>query len=298
MTTESGLEISLVGRDGVAWDLANHKSPVALLSGGVDGFHIEEIEPQIVTSSRIPGQRRYGRSVKPRSLSLTVRIGDQEPPFRKGDAWRELDSAFWRSLGVGRPFTLSVNGRSLTVSLDASTAAMPKDPAILGKGVYQLDLTADWPYFAGEEVEFWFDLTPTFGTNVFGGGSGTLATPLVIGVPQASGSAAVANLGDVEAWPRWTLIGPGTFTVGIGASEVSIPFALARDQIVFIDTDPLKQTITNAAGENLWPLMGSAPAHFAPIPSADSQPIVVRVSGAQQGTMVGAAFTTQYSRAW
>lgn len=298
MTTESGLDVTLTGGDGVVWNLTQPGSPVALLAGGVDGLHIEEIKPQVINSSRIPGQRRTGRSVNPRSISFNVRVGDDEPPFRINDAWRDLDTSFWRSIGVGRPCTLTVGQRRIVVALDASTAAYNKDPALLGKGIYQLELTADWPYFTGDDVEFWFNLAPSSGTNVFGGGSGTKGPPFVIGIPQTSGSAAVANLGDVEAWPRWTLIGPGSFTVGVGSSEVVIPFALARDQIVFIDTDPQRQTIINADGENLWPSMGSAPVHFAPIPSADSQPVVVRVTGAQQGTMVGAAITNQYSRAW
>lgn len=299
MSGDSGISVVLTGQDGMAWDLVSHTSPVAILASSVSGLHIEEITPQVVTSARIPGQRRAGVSVAPRKIDLTVRVGDESPPYRTGDAWRDLDSSFWRSVGVGQPCTLQVADRSIDVVLDGSTPSFDRDPAIFGKGIYTLELTADWPYFHGDEVSFSFDLSPTTGTNFFGGGSGTKGPPFVLGLPQAATSASVYNPGDVQAWVRWTLVGPGSFTVGVGSDQVAFPIALARDQIVKIDSDPRRQTIVNATtGQNLWPIMGSSAVRFAPIPPGDSQPILIQVTGAQSGTMVGAAITPQFSRAW
>lgn len=299
MSTESGLSIVLVGSDGQAWDLTDPTSGVALLAQTFEGLHIEDIDAQTVSSARIAGQRRFGKSVKPRDVTFSVRVGDQEPPYRTGEAWRLLDSEFWQSIGVGRPCELIINDRTLTVSLDGSTAKFDKDPALRGKGVYTLEMVADWPYFAGQEVTFDFDLTPSIGTNVFGGGPGTKAPVFAIGVPDATKGAAVSNNGDVDAWLRWTLVGPGTFKVGVSESIVTIPFVLSTGQTVEINTDPLKQTIVNkATGANLWPSMGTAPVRFAPVPPGNSRQISVNVQGAQAGTMVRAAITPQFSRAW
>lgn len=110
----------------------------------------------------------------------------------------------------------------------------------------------------------------------------------------------IDNIGDVEAWPVWTLTGPLTkitatnFTVG---SRFALTYGLAAGQQVTITTEPptvrgpgdsnLARYIDwfNDAGTELWPLLDGP------------NEISFVVDGAGAGTKVQLSFTPRYETA-
>lgn len=77
----------------------------------------------------------------------------------------------------------------------------------------------------------------------------------------------IANPGDIDAWPVWSIKGTGAKSVSIEhiASGrtifLSYSFASASD-VVRIDTRPGFKTLTNSAGDNLWPFAAPETSMF------------------------------------
>lgn len=59
----------------------------------------------------------------------------------------------------------------------------------------------------------------------------------------------LTNVGDVEAWPRFLLYGPGTFSIGNGAfSDDMVEFGpLLPGQVVLIETEPRRRSIVDVS---------------------------------------------------
>lgn len=68
------------------------------------------------------------------------------------------------------------------------------------------------------------------------------------------GETSITNPGDAIAWPRWTIVGPGTsLTLAnqtIGQSIVMTGFSLSAGQSLIIDTAPGVKTVTGPNGAN------------------------------------------------
>jgi len=62
-----------------------------------------------------------------------------------------------------------------------------------------------------------------------------------------SGYVSLTNIGDVEAWPRYLLYGPGTFTIGNGPnSSDTVQFGpLLNGQVVLIETEPRRRSVVD-----------------------------------------------------
>lgn len=62
-----------------------------------------------------------------------------------------------------------------------------------------------------------------------------------------SSHVALSNDGDVEAWPRYLLYGPGTFKIGNGPNSTDmVEFGpLLKDQVVLIETEPRRRAVVD-----------------------------------------------------
>jgi hypothetical protein len=108
------------------------------------------------------------------------------------------------------------------------------------------------------------------GFGLLAGGAATLqATPaniryITAGVNQSTDQGAnflpLTNIGDVEAWPRFLLYGPGTFSLGNGPNNTdTVTFGPLLDgQVVLIETEPRRRTVVDVTpaalpSQNLTP---------------------------------------------
>lgn len=301
MRALSDLQVHLHAANGIVWDLLHPLSPVQIV-GGLGGLHLPGIEPHVSTSAAVPGQRRRGKSIKPRPVPMQLLVGDPSQVGRPRiqQEWRNLDATFWEGLPIGGPaVTLQVGDRHIDLVLEDAQPTLAEEPGIRGRQVYDVEFVADRPFWRGEEKTFTFTYDPGVIENYYGGPSGGgFGPPLHISSSSALEGAAVANDGDEEAWLRWAVTGPGNVTVGIGDDLVALPLTLAAGDQVFIDTDPRSQTVVDGTGRNLWPYMGGSRVRFAPVPPASSVPVVVIMEQATLGAVAVAALTPEYHRAW
>lgn len=287
--------LTLTGVDGSVWSLLNRSSPVHLLSG-MGGLHLAPATNRWATTARRSGRRWKDVVSDARDFTMTVRVGDPEPPYRTGDDWRALDALFWAALAHDETATLTFNGgRSLTFRLgDENGYEFPKDPALLGKAVYTIDCVADRPEWVGQTQTQSFSFAPTTGTNYYGSTEGP---PFVISAPQIGRTASIANPGDLPAYPIWRVVGPATSAaVGVGSHVINMPFALQAGQQMIIDTE--RQTIYDGTGQSLWPQMGFTPVDFAPIPPGGQIPISIGLEDGGATSLIQVTLTPLYRRAW
>jgi hypothetical protein len=110
-------------------------------------------------------------------------------------------------------------------------------------------------------------------------------------------SATLANPGDREAYPLWWARGPFTSAVlGIGDQVVTIPFSRAAGEYVYVNS--AEETITDANGVSLWPLMGFTDPTFAPIPPGESIALVTSLNDPDATSAVGVSITPLYEGPW
>jgi len=67
-----------------------------------------------------------------------------------------------------------------------------------------------------------------------------------------SGTVSLLNRGDIEAWPRYLLYGPGTFTIGDGPNGTPVTFGpLLENQLVMLTTLPRLRGVTDLSKSSL-----------------------------------------------
>ena len=285
------LEITWIGIDGSVWDLLRGAQGV-WLAEGVRGLHLPDVTQVVQTSARVPGRQYLSTVYKPREVDLVLSVGDSSLfPVAGAQAWRTLDEAFWASTSAEVPGRLLVRSdtggyRYLDCRLDAAPDPVyANDPGLQRFGQYAVTLVSDSPFWKGFDITktFTYDVQPQ---NYYGGGPSTLGPPFYIAASSSLSSATSPNPGDLPAFPRWTATGPGTHTFGLGPHVTTLP-PLVAGASVLINSDPFIDTVTDGAGNNFWPFVGSTD-FSAPIPPGANVPLSLAISG---GTFMVSAIT-------
>ena len=85
--------------------------------------------------------------------------------------------------------------------------------------------------------------------------------PLRLSASEVLVDSAVSNTGDVDAWPVWTITGPGSAVVlrnlTTGATTTFSGLSLGVGETMVIDTRPGYKTIAKGDGTNLWTYLAS-----------------------------------------
>jgi len=288
--------VTMTGVDGQFWDLTDPTSPVQLV-GGLGGLHLPASTSRWQTTARQSGRRWKDAVTDSRQFTMRVMVGDPAPPFRTGEAWRELDTRVWDNLRQDEAATLTVNGnRTLDFRLDDDNEMdFAKDPALSGKAVYDIACIADRPEWKGPPQSTVFSFASTPGADYYNGSS--LGPPFVISAPALGRAAYVSNPGDLPTYPVWTITGGASAVrVGVGDRVITIPFAIQPGQKVIIDT--AAATITSGYGDNLWQYMGSTVVDFAPLPPGDTLPIAIGMDSPSAEAQIQVDLVPLYRRAW
>lgn len=117
---------------------------------------------------------------------------------------------------------------------------------------------------------YWQDVSDTVsGPWNTGGNPGSFFPlfPLRLSSSEVFASVTVDNAGDVEAWPVWTLTGPGASpklkNLTTGKTLDLSAYSIASGEVVTIDTRPTgstRKTITSSVNGNLYPYLTATSA--------------------------------------
>ena len=124
--------------------------------------------------------------------------------------------------------------------------------------------------------------------------------PLQLGTSQVSDVMGLDNRGDAEAYPVWTVTGPGTsLTVALGDLAWSMPAGVDDGETVVVDTRRGRQSV-NAEGVNGWPRLsrGSVLWAIPPFDPAQATAASVTMAGATSASRVVAAWSSRWLTAW
>jgi phage-related protein len=123
--------------------------------------------------------------------------------------------------------------------------------------------------------------------------------PVLLTGATVLGDTSVSNSGDVEAYPIWTIHGPGkpTFINFRSGRQFGLNVTLGVDEIITVDTRPTMQAATDATGANRWgDLVKSSPRDLWPLlPGNNDLHLGIAASG--PGTAVHLSYTRRWLRA-
>jgi hypothetical protein len=304
--------IDVLGADGSVWELLDPRSGVTL-SGGISGLHLPPASAQWSETARIPGRRRRGQTVGGRETQMRVHVGDLFAPRRVGEAWKQLDGAWWHALGGGdAPFTLRVTNdrfdaagrpdvRTLQLWDATDDPGFAADPEVHGSAEYDVTASAEAAYWSGPDLVSSFDFSAEDSQDYYGGlVGGGFGPPFYISAGSQFSNATVFNPGDVDAYPIYVIRAPFlSAVVGIGEDLVTLPFAQVATQRVVVNTDPKVLSIVDGNGNDLWDLVGGGiDPLFAPVPPRATTALTLALDGADTGAGVDVHITPQYRRAW
>lgn len=144
---------------------------------------------------------------------------------------------------------------------------------------------------------YWQDLVDT--TVQFNIGTSVAFFPILplrLSAASVGGTFTVNNVGDVQAWPVWTVTGPGssiTFTNNTTGQSLALgSYALAGGRTLTIDTRPGFKTITLDDGTNLYNNVAANSVLWGLNPGNNT--ITASVSGTSSTTSILLAFRQRY----
>lgn len=290
-----GVAVSLTSWDGTTWDLNDPMSGQVLIQEEVRGLDMPPIQHYRSEAASLPGSRWRDWRAQDREVFLPTLVATSEG----SQEWVRLDGAIAKALHPGKLSTLTVAApadpddprsgpRTLQIRYVEREGADTRDPALRGWKVYGTRYLTDWPFWQGQTVErSWMDdndnkdwVNPG-GTDVFWFTSSYTVT-----------DATAYNPGDVEAYPTWQLDGPfSSATVGVGSTQVAIPFAVPAGESLFVDTRT--RSVVSSTGERRTKDVTAA--GWAPIPPGDEVPLNLTIT---KGGRVTMRLTPNYFRAW
>src|SRR5690606_10524561 len=293
-----GYSLQWRGWDGSVWDLNDPAAGVQVVNTGLVGLHLPPWEAQV--SDRRTGRRRRGVRVRERKVEIPILLWHDNT----SEGWVERDRGFWRSWDPLRPGTLTVTApggvvRHLDLVLDSDGAhAYELDPVGAGWALYQVEATAEQPYFYGDEIERSWGQVET--QLFFGGGDPEdpeaveEAPPFYVSSESNVGNAFMPNPGDVDSWVTWVITATGSdvdVTVGSIGHTIGLP-TIPEGSTAVVNTDPSVATMTIDGAD----VAGQVdPYNPEPIPASSGRYVQITMTGL--GT-VTARLTPRYLRGW
>jgi hypothetical protein len=288
-----GLQSSWLSWEGVEVDLLPNRSGLAasgvvLTNGGLRGFGPPPFTRYSSAGPATSGSQYRGFIANEREVFWPLLVYSP----MSSDAWLHHDSRLWRSFRPDKwgRWTVTPPGRESRFLdlrfVDDGNQAFDRDPVRAGWQLYGLNLVAEQPYWQGQRQTARFvNVTPV---ATFPG------PPFVFTEGGSTQRAAIANPGDVDAYPVHRIYGPTTsVTVGVGSDVTSFPFVIPDGTSVTLDTDPRRQTAIDSAGVDRIAELGTIA--FPPVEPGRSVALTVTIAGAGS---VETYLDPLYFRAW
>jgi len=144
---------------------------------------------------------------------------------------------------------------------------------------------------------FWYALSPVLDTWSLSTPTGYFLPmpPLRVTSSAIFADVTVANAGDVETWPVWTINGPGSAIVIenlTSGKKIDLPVTLSAGESIAIDTRQNKKTVIKNDGANLFPSLTKDSALWS-LQKGDNS-VRVTMNGADATSSVVLSFYPRY----
>lgn len=235
------------------------------------------------------GSRLLRINTEPRELDIPLMIWDSSAVAMEARL-RSLVQAMDPNLGEGKLRYTSQSGTSVDLNCRYVDGLRGDNRrANLTWRELVLTLRASDPY--------WYATSPVSATYETEEATATFFPffPLVLSDSSVFADAAVNNSGDVDAWPVWTINGPGSnpvlrnLTTG---KTLTLTYTITAGQTITIDTRPGYKTIELDTGDNLFPYRSNASSLW-PL-QRGSNTIRIELSSADENSSVVLSYYPRY----
>ena len=294
----SPLRVTYIDPDGTSWTWSNPLTGCVVT--GVTGIGSP---PASLSDTALPGGGSLAQaySAAKRQIVIGLHVFDEESQAGLLDLVDRLAFALWTErAGLPTPGTLRFarpSGTARQIEVFCTSGPEQADIDATRNG-YQWS-TSYGLTFESALDPFFQDANPV-GPLVFGAppaSGGVPPMPPVLLTPSSTlGTSTVRNTGNGEAYPVWTITGPGvpTLTNVTTQREFSLDVTLESDEVITVDTRPTLQSATDQDGIDRWgDLVKSSPRDlWTLIPGTNVLNLALASSGA------GSKIEMVYHRRW
>lgn len=158
------------------------------------------------------------------------------------------------------------------------------------------------------EDPYWYDLAPQTQTFTIGTAPaffGDPFLPVVLASASVIASTSVSNTGTADAYPVWTINGPGSNPMILherGGGSFQFGYALSLGESIIVDTRPPQRRPLDSSGRPVLPVRSSAGDNLYPYLTVDGLGVLLPGSTPVQIAMPGAtadsSIVLDYTRRW
>lgn len=294
------LAVTYIDPDGTPWQWSDSLTGCFVTS--VTGIGSP---PASMSGTALPGggslPLSYGAAQRSVVIGLHVYDDDSQQAFlERLDA---LATALWSERnGTPTPGTLVVarpNGSARQVEVLCTSGPEQTDEASTRDG-YQWSTSYGLTFVSALDplLSDADDTTVTFEAAVASGGVPPMP-PVQLQPSAVLGDATVTNSGNGDAFPVWTITGPGTPTLTNATTGRSfgLNVALGAGESVTVDTRPARQSAVDNLGADRWSdLVKSSPRDLWTLPPGISD-LDMQLTGSAAGSKISMSYVRRWLRA-
>lgn len=293
------LQINYIDPDGNNWDLSDRSFVNGYVCSAISG--IEGLVVSLQTIPLLDGTATANQYIpQPGAINIAIAVGR---PYSDSeyDYYYLLDRiarAFYNRrnqrpapgyVRIQRP-----DGTTRQVAVYTISGINNPEVGINNLSVYTFTLQTPDPY--------WEDLIPQQLQYSGVTSSGILPLlPITFAGNVIGSSIVINNPGSAQAWPVWTITGPGTptFINNTTGRQWSLSSSVPAGNIVKVVTKPGQQMAVNqTAGTNIWDqlVLGTTLSNLWSLMAGDNS-ISITMTGSTASTSVGVTWVNRWNRA-
>lgn len=250
------LQVTYIDPDGEAWDWSTPGSRCRVLSvTGIGGPPAAYTDTSLAGGGNLP----QAFSAAKRSIVVGLHVYDDDSQVGLLDLLDRLTFALWHDrAGLPTPGVLRFarpDGTARQIEVFC-TSGPPQTEEEESRDAYQRDTGFGLTFESGLDPLFQ-DADPV-GPLVFAAppaSGGVPPMPPVLLTPSSTlGTSTVRNTGNGDAYPIWTITGPGVPTLSNVTTqrEFSLGVTLSAGEVVTVDTRPTRQSAIDGTGADRW----------------------------------------------
>lgn len=293
------LQISYIDPDGNTWNLSDLSMANGYICTGIGG--IEGLVTSMQTIPLLDGTAVPNIYIpQPGTINIGILIS-RPASDSEDDYYTLLDQvvrAFYNRrneapvpgyLQIQRP-----DGTTRQIAVYTTSGLNTPEVAISSHSIYSFTLQTPDPY--------WQDLIPNQLLFNIGSSAGILPLlPIPLGGSTVIGNNTIINNGNAQAWPVWTITGPGTPTMKnlTTGRQWALNTSVASGHVIQVVTKPGSQmAVDTTTSANIWDQL-SLGGNLSNLWSlmAGSNQVSIVMAGSSVATSVGLTWSNRWNRA-
>lgn len=294
------LSVTYVDPDGVAWPWSDPASGCVITA--VSGIGSP---PAALSSTSMPGggilAQQYGAAQRQIVIGLHAFDDASQDGFL--DLIDRLARALWTErAGLPAPGTLIFQRPGGTARQIAVFCTSGPEQTDAESGANGFSISTDYALTFASDLDPLFsdaaDTTAVFSAPPVSGGIFPLL-PVILSPETTLGSTSIVNEGNSDAYPVWTITGPGTPTITNVTTGRSFGLDVDLDpgEVITVDTRPGRQSVIDGTLADRWAdLVRTSPRDLWSLPVGRSD-LTMSMVGSGDGSKIQLSYRRRWLRA-